>query len=74
MLMIMSIPCFGRAVWKNATVKDLLYSGWSPIISAMFISSFAGLVLERYVEQYKGLAMLTPILCGKWMMTLDDIM
>lgn len=64
MLMIMSIPCFDRAVWKNTTVKDLLYSGWSPIISAMFISSFAGLVLERYVEQYKGLAMLTPILCG----------
>lgn len=26
--------------------------------------SFAGLVLERYVEKYKGLAMLTPIVCG----------
>ena len=30
----------------------------------MFLYSFAGLVLERYVEQYRGLAMLTPILCG----------
>jgi hypothetical protein len=26
--------------------------------------SLAGLVLEHYVEQYKGLAMLTPILDG----------
>ncbi|RUS14600.1 hypothetical protein BC938DRAFT_477295, partial [Jimgerdemannia flammicorona] len=25
----------------------------------------AGLVLERYVERYKGLALLVPVLCGK---------
>ncbi|KAF7721141.1 hypothetical protein EC973_005364 [Apophysomyces ossiformis] len=62
--MIISLPFFAKAVWKNIYVKDLLYSGWTPIILAMLISSFAGLVLERYVEQYKGLAMLTPILCG----------
>ncbi|KAI9245862.1 hypothetical protein BDA99DRAFT_543509 [Phascolomyces articulosus] len=62
--MVFSIPFFARAVWKNKHVRELLYSGWSPIIFAMLISSFAGLVLERYVEQYKGLAMLTPILCG----------
>ncbi|KAG0178385.1 hypothetical protein DFQ29_003531 [Apophysomyces sp. BC1021] len=62
--MIASVPFFARSVWQNIYVKDLLYSGWTPIILAMLISSFAGLVLERYVEQYKGLAMLTPILCG----------
>ncbi|KAI9320144.1 hypothetical protein BX666DRAFT_2018179 [Dichotomocladium elegans] len=62
--MVVSVPFFGRAVWKNNFVKELLFSGWSPIIFAMFISSLAGLVLERYVEQFKGLAMLTPILCG----------
>lgn len=59
-----SIPFFGMAVWKNPHVRSLLFSGWTPIIVAMFISSGAGLVLERYVEQFKGLAMLTPILCG----------
>ncbi|KAI9490003.1 hypothetical protein BDB00DRAFT_570839 [Zychaea mexicana] len=63
-VMVCSIPFFARAVWRNKHVKELLYSGWSPIIFAMLISSFAGLVLERYVEQFKGLAMLTPILCG----------
>ncbi|KAI8346166.1 hypothetical protein BD560DRAFT_12641 [Blakeslea trispora] len=62
--MFMSIPFFGLSVWKNHHVKDLLFSGWSPIIFAMLISSGAGLVLERYVEKFKGLAMLTPILCG----------
>ncbi|CAO3640746.1 unnamed protein product [Cunninghamella blakesleeana] len=62
--MILSIPFFAQSVWNNRHVKDLLYSGWSPIMIAMLISSFAGLVLERYVEQFKGLAMLTPIVCG----------
>ncbi|KAG2217570.1 hypothetical protein INT45_004923 [Circinella minor] len=63
-VMTFSIPFFAKSVWKNKHVKELLLSGWSPIIFAMLISSFAGLVLERYVEQYRGLAMLTPILCG----------
>ncbi|ORZ18084.1 solute carrier family 41 member 1-like protein [Absidia repens] len=62
--MVFSIPFFARSVWQNSHVKDLLYTGWSPIMIAMLISSFAGLVLERYVEKYKGLAMLTPIVCG----------
>lgn len=59
-----SIPFFGISVWRNPHVRELLFSGWTPIIVAMLISSGAGLVLERYVEQFKGLAMLTPILCG----------
>lgn len=64
LVMFGSIPFFGISVWRNKHVKDLLFSGWTPIIVAMLISSGAGLVLERYVEQFKGLAMLTPILCG----------
>ncbi|KAI8364316.1 hypothetical protein EDC96DRAFT_565645 [Choanephora cucurbitarum] len=62
--MFVSIPFFSLSVWRNHHVKDLLFSGWSPIIIAMLISSGAGLVLERYVEKFNGLAMLTPILCG----------
>ncbi|KAI7904211.1 uncharacterized protein BX663DRAFT_504314 [Cokeromyces recurvatus] len=63
-IMFCSIPFFAFFVWKNSFVKDLLFSGWTPLIIAMLISSGAGLVLEKYVEKFKGLAMLTPILCG----------
>ncbi|RCH99885.1 hypothetical protein CU097_008117 [Rhizopus azygosporus] len=63
-IMFSSIPFFGLAVWRNTHVRGLLFTGWTPIVIAMLISSGAGLVLERYVEQYQGLAMLTPILCG----------
>ncbi|KAI8878689.1 MgtE-domain-containing protein [Backusella circina FSU 941] len=30
----------------------------------MNLSSFAGVILEAYVEQYKGVALLTPVLIG----------
>jgi solute carrier family 41 len=58
------IPFFGFIVWRNTHVKDLLFAGWTPIILAMVISSLAGILLEAYVEQYKGVALLTPVLIG----------
>ncbi|KAI8972758.1 hypothetical protein BDB01DRAFT_809173 [Pilobolus umbonatus] len=63
-VMLISIPFFGYLAWRNPHVKDLLFTGWTPVVVAMFISSGSGLVLERFVEQFQGLAMLTPILCG----------
>ncbi|RHZ61844.1 hypothetical protein Glove_345g24 [Diversispora epigaea] len=53
-----------RVAWVNKYVRDLLISGWTPLFIAMIISSVAGLVLERYIEQYTGLALLTPVLNG----------
>jgi solute carrier family 41 len=42
----------------------MLFSGWTPIILAMVISSLAGIILESNVEEYKGVALLTPVLIG----------
>ncbi|RCH84290.1 hypothetical protein CU098_001816, partial [Rhizopus stolonifer] len=64
LVMVAMIPCFGFIVWRNKHVKDLLFSGWTPIILAMVISSLAGVLLEAFVEQYKGVALLTPVLIG----------
>ncbi|CAO3688433.1 unnamed protein product [Rhizopus stolonifer] len=63
-VMLAMIPLFSLIVWKNKHVKDLLFSGWTPIIFAMVISSLAGIILEEYVEEYKGIALLTPVLIG----------
>lgn len=62
--MLALIPIFGLIVWRNTHVKDLLFGGWTPIVLAMVISSLAGILLEAYVEQYKGVALLTPVLIG----------
>ncbi|CEP15330.1 hypothetical protein [Parasitella parasitica] len=64
LIMLSMIPVFGFIVWRNKHVKNLLFSGWTPIILAMVISSLAGVLLEAYVEQYKGVALLTPVLIG----------
>ncbi|KAG1151017.1 hypothetical protein G6F37_008322 [Rhizopus arrhizus] len=63
-VMLAMIPLFSLIVWKNKHVKELLFAGWTPIILAMVISSLAGILLEEYVEEYKGIALLTPVLIG----------
>ncbi|KAI9487947.1 hypothetical protein BDB00DRAFT_885013 [Zychaea mexicana] len=63
-VLVLMIPLFGYIVWINKHMKSLLSVGWMPIIIAMVISSLAGVVLEKYVEEYKGVALLTPVLIG----------
>ncbi|KAL1935025.1 hypothetical protein VTP01DRAFT_4165 [Rhizomucor pusillus] len=58
------VPLFGFMVHRNKHVKDLLFAGWTPILVAMVISSLAGVVLEEYVEEFKGVALVTPVLIG----------
>lgn len=50
----------------NPPIMKILKFGWFPIILAMIISSFGGLILNKTIskEQYKGMAIFTPIICG----------
>ncbi|RKP07829.1 hypothetical protein THASP1DRAFT_16510, partial [Thamnocephalis sphaerospora] len=63
-LMVAVIPVYVWLVRRNDLVRDTLPNGWVPIILAMAISSLAGLVLERYIERYAGMAVLVPVLNG----------
>jgi len=58
------LPGAAALVWTNRSVKQLLFSGWTPIMSAMVISSLSGVVFENFVDSYKGLALLIPVLNG----------
>ncbi|XP_019490406.1 PREDICTED: solute carrier family 41 member 3-like, partial [Hipposideros armiger] len=51
---------------QNPSIMKILKFGWFPIILAMIISSFGGLILNKTIskEQYKGMAIFTPIICG----------
>lgn len=55
--------CFFMA-YRNAYVRELLSSGWIPLVVAMFISSGAGLVLDAFVQRYEGFALLVPVATG----------
>ncbi|PWZ02816.1 hypothetical protein BCV70DRAFT_224476 [Testicularia cyperi] len=57
------IACF-IVTYRNAYVRELLTSGWVPLLVAMFISSGAGLVLDNFVQKYEGFALLAPVISG----------
>ncbi|PWN19955.1 hypothetical protein BCV69DRAFT_214164 [Microstroma glucosiphilum] len=62
-LIIACIVCF-IVTLRNTYVRELLSSGWVPLIIAMFISSGAGLVLDSFVQRYPGFALLSPVVTG----------
>ncbi|ORX91062.1 MgtE-domain-containing protein, partial [Basidiobolus meristosporus CBS 931.73] len=61
---LISLPLWIFVVYRNPFVCHLLYEGWSSILLAMFIASFAGVILEYFVAHLNGLAILGPLLIG----------
>lgn len=49
---------------KNKYTKEVLDSGWTPVISAMIISSTGGLILDFTVANFKGIAVYQPVING----------
>ncbi|KAJ8687415.1 hypothetical protein QAD02_023209, partial [Eretmocerus hayati] len=54
-------------VWiakKNKYTNDVLYTGWTPVIIAMLISSCGGLILEFMVSRFENLTVFQPVING----------
>jgi len=49
---------------RNKYVNEVLYSGWTPVIGAMTISSIGGLILDFAVANYNGIAVFQPVING----------
>ncbi|XP_013885602.1 solute carrier family 41 member 1 isoform X2 [Austrofundulus limnaeus] len=51
---------------KIPSTRDVLYSGWEPVIIAMAISSVGGLILDKTVTNpnFAGMAVFTPVING----------
>ncbi|KAF3860017.1 hypothetical protein F7725_000272 [Dissostichus mawsoni] len=47
-------------------ISEVLRSGWQPVLVAMSISSFGGLILDKTVSDpnFKGMAVFTPVMNG----------
>ncbi|XP_024619146.1 solute carrier family 41 member 3 isoform X1 [Neophocaena asiaeorientalis asiaeorientalis] len=58
-------PCILIAK-QNPPVVKILKFGWFPIILAMLVSSFGGLILNKTIskQQFRGMAVFAPIICG----------
>nr|XP_053638471.1 solute carrier family 41 member 1-like isoform X2 [Cherax quadricarinatus] len=61
---LLSLPLWVWLAARNKHTREVLYSGWTPVISAMMISSMGGLILDFTVSNYKGIAVFQPVING----------
>jgi len=62
--LVIFLPVFMYLSYKNKHTQGVLLSGWTPVLMAMFISSGGGLVLEKAVDTFKGIAVFSPVMNG----------
>jgi len=48
----------------NKETKEILLHGWTPVLSAMFISSLGGAILNFAIEEFPNIAMFQPVING----------
>ncbi|XP_011501957.1 PREDICTED: solute carrier family 41 member 1-like [Ceratosolen solmsi marchali] len=58
------LPIWICIVLKNKYTRNVLTSGWTPVISALFISGLGGLILDQAVDNLKGFVIFQPIING----------
>ncbi|TMS16813.1 Solute carrier family 41 member 1 [Larimichthys crocea] len=60
------IPLWVMVARQSPQIKEVLRSGWQPVIVAMSISSFGGLILDKTVSDpnFEGMAVFTPVING----------
>ncbi|XP_005109529.1 solute carrier family 41 member 1 isoform X2 [Aplysia californica] len=61
---LLLLPLWVVICVKNKYTNDVIYSGWVPVLSAMFISSVGGLILDYTVANYDGIAVFQPVING----------
>jgi len=61
-LALVPVWCFIAA--QNKYTRDVLYTGWSPVIAAMAISSAGGCILDLAVSNFSGIAVFQPVING----------
>ena len=58
------LPLLLYLSYKNEHTCLVLCTGWTPVLLAMLISSGGGMILEKAVEHFKGIAMFSPVMNG----------
>jgi len=55
--------CYEKAK-KNVNTSDILYNGWTPVLSAMVISSMGGKILNNVIMKFPDIAVFQPVING----------
>ncbi|KAK3600640.1 hypothetical protein CHS0354_031552 [Potamilus streckersoni] len=63
-LFVVLAPVWVCIAVKNKYTNDVIYSGWSPVLCSMVISSLGGLILDFTVKRFSGIAVFQPVING----------
>ncbi|KAL3852103.1 hypothetical protein ACJMK2_015789 [Sinanodonta woodiana] len=63
-LFVLLAPFWVCIAVKNKYTNDVIYSGWSPVLYSMVISSIGGLILDFTVNRFSGIAVFQPVING----------
>lgn len=65
-LFLLLVPVWLVIARRCGAVREVLKSGWHPVILSMSISSIGGLILDKTVSNpnYEGMAVFTPVING----------
>jgi len=61
---VVSMPFWIYGAKRNKSTMKILYTGWTPVLCAMVISSMGGLILDYTVKNFTGIAVFQPVLAG----------
>ncbi|CAN7937630.1 unnamed protein product [Ixodes hexagonus] len=61
---LLLLPVWGVVACANPHTREVLYTGWCPVISAMAISSVGGCILDFAVSRFHGIAVFQPVING----------
>ncbi|XP_066593920.1 solute carrier family 41 member 3-like [Prorops nasuta] len=61
---LLLLPFWIYVVLHNHYTRNVLTSGWVPVLSALFISGFGGLILGKVVNLFFGFVIFQPIING----------
>ena len=61
---ILFLPIMVLMAKKNQVTEQVLYTGWTPVLVAMSISSLGGLILDSAVSKFNGIAVFQPVFNG----------
>jgi len=61
---ILLTPFFAYIAYRNTNTRPVLYSGWQPVLIAMFVSSCGGVILDYAVGIFSGIAVFQPVMNG----------
>jgi len=63
-VIVLIVPFTISHAFNNKYTKDIVYTGWIPIIGAMVVSSFGGMILDHAMYKFEKTALLQPVING----------